>query len=317
MLTCYGHDGKAPQNWQPGGAVRGDCVWIDAFDPNEDERRCIEQATGLPLPSLERIRSVELSSRLGLDGDALRLNVPHFPHGDGDATAPVGLIVAPKFLVSLRYADSPVFAELAARLATAPAQRDGAGVFATLAELIVGKTADRLESVAADVGELSERLFALAGSHRYGAQRDLLNEIGRLEGGLARARLASSGVERILAFAHDSPPAWVAKADLARMKIAQKDLVMLGELDMQLTDKLQFLLDATLGFINIDQNEVMKVLTVASVATIPPIVLAGIWGMNFAHMPELHLRYGYPLALAAIALSTVMPLIWFRLRGWL
>ena len=90
-----------------------------------------------------------------------------------------------------------------------------------------------------------------------------------------------------------------------------------AQLDTQLTDKLQFLLDAALGFINIEQNDVMKVFTVASVAAIPPVILAGVWGMNFQNMPELHLPYGYALALAAIALSIAIPLFWFKRRGWI
>ncbi len=120
--------------------------------------------------------------------------------------------------------------------------------------------------------------------------RATLSEVGRLESHLTRTRLTMTGLLRIIVFTHESAPDWIAKADAARLKLAHKDLDVLCELDGQLTDKLQFLLDAVLGFINIDQNDVMKILTVASVASIPPIILVGIWGMNFVRMPELKWR---------------------------
>jgi magnesium transporter len=174
-----------------------------------------------------------------------------------------------------------------------------------------------MEDTAAEVGHLSTRLFGEHRRKKDGALRTILGEVGRAEARLTRARLASTGLLRIVMFAHDNPPEWIAKAELPRLRSAQKDLEMLGELDTQLTDKLQFLLDAALGFISIDQNDVMKVFTVASVAAIPPVILAGIWGMNFQHMPELSLAHGYPLALGVIALSIIVPLLWFRRRGWI
>jgi len=86
---------------------------------------------------------------------------------------------------------------------------------------------------------------------------------------------------------------------------------------VHLTNKVQFLLDATLGFISISQNNIMKVFTITSVAGIPPVLLAGIWGMNFKHIPELDWEFGYPLALLLIVLSATIPVYWFRRKGWL
>ena len=80
---------------------------------------------------------------------------------------------------------------------------------------------------------------------------------------------------------------------------------------------MQFLLDATLGFINIEQNEIVKTLTIASVAGIPPVLVAGIYGMNFRIMPELGWRFGYPIAIGAIVVSTLIPILWFKRRGWM
>jgi magnesium transporter len=313
MLTCHG------KRVSTGAAAQGDAslheaLWLDLLDPTAEERQRAEQALGMHLPDREGIAGVELSRRIVRDGDALRLNVPYFTNGDDTEPTPLGLILTPQCLVSLRYSPSSAFEQAAERLREKPA--DGsAGAFATLVEAIVGNIADHLEDLAANVGKLSSHLF---GERRHdGPLRVILGMVGRIEARLTRARLTSTGLLRVVMFAHESGLEWLAKPELARLRSAQKDLEVLCELDTQLTDKLQFLLDAALGFISIEQNDVMKVFTVASVAAIPPVILAGIWGMNFQRMPELHLPYGYALALAAIALSIAVPLFWFKRRGWI
>ncbi len=103
----------------------------------------------------------------------------------------------------------------------------------------------------------------------------------------------------------------------ARMKAIRADVASLTDYEAHLSGKVQFLLDATLGFINIEQNEIVKTLTVASVVGIPPVLVAGIYGMNFRQMPELGWRYGYPFAIILIIVSAIIPLAWFKRRGWM
>jgi magnesium transporter len=102
-----------------------------------------------------------------------------------------------------------------------------------------------------------------------------------------------------------------------RVEPIMLDLKSLSDSREQLSGKVQFLLDATLGFINIEQNDIVQTLTVASVAGIPPVLVAGIYGMNFQHMPELSWHLGYPLALALIVISGIVPVYWFKARGWM
>jgi magnesium transporter len=313
MLTLHGN--SVSERDTAAEAVDDSAVWFDLVDPTDAECRRVERATGIALPDRERIGSIELSRRAIRDGDALCLNMPFFTNSDA-APTPAGLILTSRHLVSVRYTESAAFERAAATVRALP-QANSAIVFATLAETIVGDIADRMEDTAAEVGRLSTRLFGERRRKKDGALRTILGEVGRAEARLTRARLTSTGLLRIVMFAHDNPPGWIAKAELLRLRSAQKDLEVLGELDTQLTDKLQFLLDAALGFISIDQNDVMKVFTVASVAAIPPMLLVGIWGMNFQHMPELSLAHGYPLALGVIALSIGVPLLWFRRRGWI
>lgn len=313
MLNCHGRT-PAGAEAKDGKQLDG-CVWLDLLDPTTDEKQRVENEIGLALPDRKQIKGFELSQRAAIDGDALRLNVPNYCHDDDLPPTALGLIVTPKHLVSLHYADPKTFEFNADELRSVGESDGSASAFATLTEIIVGRVADRLENIAADVGSLSARLFQRQGL-RTRALRSILGDVGRSENRLAHARLTATGLLRIVMFAHDSGLPWIDKAHIARLKTAQKDLEVLCELDAQMTDKLQFLLDAALGFISIEQNDVMKIFTVASVAAIPPVILAGIWGMNFQHMPELHWRFGYPIALAVIVVSILVPMLWFKRRGW-
>jgi len=132
---------------------------------------------------------------------------------------------------------------------------------------------------------------------------------GGLEARLARSRAALPGITRIAVFTCKKQP--------ARIETVRNDLVALDHFDEQLTEKLQFLLDAIFGLISVNQNNVMKLFTVASVVAVPPVILAGVWGMNFKAMPELYKPWGYAMALGAILVSILIPLGIFKWRGWL
>jgi len=95
------------------------------------------------------------------------------------------------------------------------------------------------------------------------------------------------------------------------------DLASLSDYDARLSDKVQFLLDATLGFINIEQNNIIKVLTIVSIVGIPPTFIASLYGMNFKDIPELTWSFGYWYALTLMAVTAVAPIVWFRIKGWL
>jgi magnesium transporter len=125
------------------------------------------------------------------------------------------------------------------------------------------------------------------------------------------------GVDRIASFAGGVGRDWIVPETRTRLNAVSKDVASLSDYETRLSDKIQLLLDAVLGFINIAQNEIFKILTIASVVGIPPTLLAGIWGMNFKNMPELNWAWGYALAWLAIIASGLLPLLWFKLRGWL
>ena len=144
----------------------------------------------------------------------------------------------------------------------------------------------------------------------------MLLEIGDMGARLSHIRDTLLVLQRAVPFITEHGDAWLEAPLRARLKMAGADVQSLNDYEVHLTDKIQFLLDAALGFINAEQNELFKVLTVWSVAGIPPVLVAGIWGMNFHFMPELTWPWGYPMALATIAVSIAGPLLWFRVRGW-
>ncbi|WP_139206025.1 CorA family divalent cation transporter [Luteibacter sp. 329MFSha] len=317
MLTIHeqGHSGP-PATWKPGMGRPDKPIWIDLFDPSQEERACAAEITGLRIPERGDVDNLALSSRIRTDDDAMYLSIPYFADSaNGHKAAPVGIVVTDRVLMTLRFAPSPAF-DLANESCNVHRWESSADVLATLIEAIVNLAAKRMEDVSADLKKLSDRIFT---RERIGtpALRNCMLEVGRLEGEQARNRSSMLGVQRIVSFVRAKKPDWMPDEVELRLRVVDHDLRTLDEFDDQLTNKLQFLLDASLGFISTDQNHVMKVLTVTSVATIPPVILAGIWGMNFKRMPELDWTFGYPLALGAIALSILLPVLFFKWRGWL
>ncbi|TCV93221.1 magnesium transporter [Luteibacter rhizovicinus] len=305
-----------PLQWQKDMPIPHGILWLDLIDPDEDERECARKVTNLRIPLRHDIDSLALSSRIRTDDDAMYLSVPYFADCEGHhAPAPLGIVVTAKVLLTVRFAPSKAF-DLAASNSDEHPWTSSADALATLLESIVNLAAGRMEAVAVDLRKLSERVFTRT---RLGtaALRNCMLDVGHLEGQQTRNRSSLLGIQRIVSFVRSKSPEWMSDDVEVRLRVVDHDLRTLDEFDDQLTNKLQFLLDASLGFINTDQNHVMKVLTVASVATIPPIILAGVWGMNFKHMPELDWYWSYPLALAAIAISTILPVLFFKWRGWL
>ena len=316
LIVHYSRQMQPAQAWQPGAVIGDDALWFDLIDPTDDERKATSKASGLVVPERDDLNGLTLSSRHRAGSDSLELSVPYFAaeHDDKPAT-PMGIVVGSGAIVTVRFAQSRAFDRCQECAREKPF--DGSGdVFTTLVESIVDLAAERMQDVAGDLRKLSSRVFS---THRLGTVvlRRCMLEVGRLESIQTRTRTSLLSIQRIVSFVRAREPAWADGDEQGRLRVVDHDLRTLDEFDDQLTNKLQFLLDASLGFINTDQNHVMKVLTVVSVATVPPILLAGIWGMNFKNMPELDWTFGYPLALVAIIVSIILPVLWFRWRGWL
>lgn len=315
MLTIHPH-GQRATAWKPGMDKPSIPAWIDLFDPTDEERRWAAEVTGLRVPERSDVTTLALSSRIRTDDDdTMYLSIPYFADtSNGHKPGPIGLVITAHFMMTLRFSDSRAF-QLAADGCHEHHWETIGDVFATLVEAIVNLAAQNMEDVSAELKKLSDRVFTPT---RLGTPvlRECMLEVGRLEGIQARNRSSMLGVQRVVSFVKTRKPGWMSDDVEVRLRVVDHDLRTLDEFDDQLTNKLQFVLDATLGFISTDQNHVMKVLTVTSVATIPPVILAGIWGMNFKHMPELDWPLGYPMALAAMVVSMILPVLFFKWLGW-
>jgi magnesium transporter len=315
MLTPY----SAPT---ASGAARP--VWIDLLQPTPAECERIATEYGLRIPSREALEEIESSSRLQADGKVLTLSMPLAVTQEGadPVPAPVGLILSPTLFVTVRFTDMHGFAEVRARLAKHCARPlDSAALFATLIEAMVDYRADLLEVINAKMSAVSRRVFVrqLPKARRAvhdGKLREMLAMVGAAGESLSEIRESLLGLQRLVGFAGEKAHDWLPPEIQARLVTVRADLDSLSDYESHLWGKIQFLLDAILGFINTDQNDIFKVLTIVSVVGIPPTLVASMYGMNFHNMPELSWRYGYQYGLALIVVSTLVPILWFKWRGW-
>ena len=302
-------------------------VWLDMELPSEAERARVAAATGLRVPDRHEVAEIETSSRLVREDGWLVLSTPMPSRNpDGRLTAePLGFVLAPDRLITVRFAPSPVFEDFAGRWRAdaADGTLTGLAPFLGLLEALVDRLADVLEQIGGEMDALSAELFARgAAAHGSSRRRDAflqasLAEIGRKGARISQLRDGLLGVGRIVRFVPEAAAHWVDEADRRRLATLDRDVSSLTDYDAQLTGKVQFLLDATLGFISIEQNNTIKVLTVVSIVGIPPTFIASLYGMNFHNMPELGWKYGYQYGLTLIALSIVVTLVVIWRRGWL
>ncbi len=328
MLALYTDRGVRGRPPGPGETtLPAEIVWIDLMNPDADEIGFVERATGLAVPSADALSEIESSSRLRAANGALYLSAPLIRRGDGDEplATPIGFVLTRDRLITVRFAELPPFAEVQGR-AVAPDDRlTSVGVLCDLGEAIVDRLADALERIAGELDTLSHRLFRAGPTAPPGRRRAIpesadlrliLRRVGNNGDFASKIRDSLLGIGRIVPFVQTSGANWLPAADKPRLETLRQDVASLNDYDAHLTNKLQLLLDATLGLINIEQNNIIKVLTIVSVVGVPPTLVASIYGMNFKQMPELDWAWGYPYGLAMIALSAILPLLWFKWRRW-
>ena len=299
-------------------------IWLDLLNPTNEEVIWTKEKFGVRVPSRDDLSEIELSSRLSKEGKTIYLSSPVI----GEATiehadlSPAGFVVAPQVLVTIRFDSLPTFDIVAERIGHDETLNSGMTVFIALMEAVVDRGADVLEHLAAEVEQVSKAVFRGnlkgSGSSRTSdfTLRQALAKLGRLADRSSKARDVLLGVGRMASFTLDMCRDQLPDGFHDQLHAVTKDISSLSDYEGHLSEKVQFLLDAVLGFITIEQNDIFKVLTIASVVGVPPTLVAGIWGMNFKFMPELNWTFGYPLALIVIIASGVIPLIWFWKRGW-
>jgi magnesium transporter len=305
-------------------APHRDAVWIDLLSPDADEVRLVEETTGLRLPTRDDLASLEQSSRLSIDRGQLRVAAPVIAEAETDHpwSTHIGIVLTPSLIVTIRFKQVKIFSAAAAKFTDDP-PKSSVEVFTAILETFVARQADLLEEARARLDELSHQVFRkTAASPRRAlrssaAMRDRLQFLGRMGERTSMIRDSLLGVDRIIDFTLEAARSWFPRPLARRIEAARDDIMVLNQFEEHLLGKVQFLLDAVLGFISIEQNDVFKVLTIASVVGIFPTLVAGWYGMNFHNMPEYGWAYGYQWGIAVILLSTLAPLGWFKWRGWM
>jgi magnesium transporter len=237
------------------------------------------------------------------------------------ATTPITFILAGNRLITLRYAEPHAFSIFAARCRKPdPSLTSGTAVLIGLIETIVDRMADFIERIQGEVDTLSHSIFEMKGGTATRQRRFdvVLKSIGREGEQTSRARESAHSLGRLLTFltqvANERKEDKLLKA---RIRTAARDVVSLADHVNYLSNKIVFLLDATLGMINIEQNNIIKIFSIAAVVFLPPTLVASAYGMNFEFMPELKWAFGYPLAIFLMVVSAVVPYLFFKWKGWL
>jgi len=296
--------------------------WVDLLDPTDAERAAFETAFGLRVPSNEALSEIEATSRLRVEDGALYMTAPMiFASGNEPwLPTPTGFVLSKQVLMTLRFARSGSF-DTVAKECGAQEKLDPVAAYVNLLEGLVDHLADLLEAAGRDLDDASHVIFSQDAAKKLSAETAMLRQLmlrtGRTSERMARIHYTLVCLDRMAKFTVDRARDWLAQDNAARLQSVSSDIASLVQFSEGLVSRVQLLQDAATGIINIDQNDVMKVLTIASVVGIPPVLVAGIYGMNFKNMPEYDWAWGYQYGLALIVFTALLPLIWFKWKDWI
>ena len=302
-----------PANW----TLPADAIWVDLVHPTPEEDRAVERALHLSIPTREEMSELEASSRLYRENGAtfVTADIMHAGTEDMPAIDPVTFVLTSGPLVTVRYVEPRSFVMLSDKLDRDPQLcSTGADLFLHLMETIIDRTSEVLSSTAVNVEVISTHIFQ--DKKAVGFDR-LIVKLGRAQMANARIDQSLSGLSRVFAFVSLDDTIENRGEATAHLKSLSRDALSLIGHNQAIAASINFQLSAALGLINIEQSSIIKIFSVAAVAFMPPTLIASIYGMNFEHMPELAWVAGYPLAIAAMVVAAIAPLLWFRKKGWL
>jgi magnesium transporter len=299
-------------------------VWIDLLSPTKDEEDSVEQLIGVGIPTREEMEEIEISSRLYAENGAyvMTATLPAQADGDRPEMLPVTFVLAGTRLVTVRYHEPRAFQTFPLRAEKADMGcTSGETILISLLEAIVDRLADVLERASREVVDISHDIFQSTEKKASKRDRDfqeILQRIGSKEDLVSKIQDSLLTLQRLSGFLANVVGKDVNGKDVrARVKTLSRDVISLSDHASFQTQKITFLLDATLGMINIQQNAIIKIVSVAAVVFLPPTLVASVYGMNFEIMPELKWFIGYPMALGLMVVSAVLPFWFFRRKGWL
>jgi magnesium transporter len=297
-------------------------LWADLFEPTVEEERAVESLLTVDVPTRDEMREIETSNRLYEEDGAVYMTATVGSKLDSAApeSSAITFILANNRLITNRYADPTPVRRFMTHVERYPAAcTSSATLLAGLLEAFVERIADLLERVQAELDSVSHSIFQRSnGDTTSGSDlKSMIQRIGANGDLVSKARESLVSFQRLLMYVQQASNVSLSQDQRGRFKSTLRDVQSLSDHATFLGNKIQFLLDAVLGLINLEQNNIIKIFSVAAVMFLPPTLVASIYGMNFHFMPELDKPWGYPFALAAMVVSAVVPYLYFRRKGWL
>ncbi|MDZ4093451.1 MAG: magnesium/cobalt transporter CorA [Paracoccaceae bacterium] len=305
------------------GADLASAIWVDLLSPSQQEAAEVAQALSIELPTREEMDEIELSARLYHEDGVpfMTALLPSNADSDTPTFSPVSFVLAGNRLLTLRYHDPRPFRTFPEKAHNATVACTSADtVLLGLLEAIGERLADVLEHAGMALERLSRDVFDASNDARPRDKdfRRILREIGAAGDAVSKLRDSLLTMERLCGFfSAVMAQRGVKKEAQVALKTLMRDLRALTEHAGFVAQKVTFLLDATLGMINIEQNGIIKIFSVAAVVFLPPTLIASIYGMNFQFMPELNWHLGYPMAIGMMIASAILPFLYFKRKGWL
>ena len=306
-----------------GEEVPDNAVWLDLVNPAPGEDKLIERLLGIAVPTREEMQEIEVSSRLYVENHARYMTATLMCNSDTATpkTTAVTFILSGHRLVTVRYDDPRPFMIVGNKLArNCPANVTGETVLIDLLDAVIDRAADILERIGLEVDRVSHDIFEPdnAASGQALSYKDILKAIGSKGDLTSKVRESLVSIGRLLLFlANEAEGMRWSKDVRLQLQAMQRDVLSLSDHSTYLNSKIQFLLDAVVGVVTLEQNNVIKIFSVAAVVFMPPTLVASLYGMNFRHMPELDWSYGYPMAIVLMLAAAVLPYYFFKWRKWL
>jgi magnesium transporter len=300
--------------------VPDSAIWFDLIQPTQIEDKLVESIVGISVPTREEMQEIEVTSRLYVENGARYMTATLMCQSDTDTpkTTAVTFILSGHRLITVRYDEPRPFMIVGTKLArVCPAGINGESVLMDLLDAVIDRAADILERIGVEVDRVSRDIFEPE-TDETRSHREILKAIGRKGDLTSKVRESLVSIGRVLLYlANEADSMRWAKETRSQLRGMQRDVQSLSDHASYLSSKITFLLDAMLGVVSIEQNNIIKIFSIAAVVLMPPTLVASIYGMNFKHMPELDWQLGYPLAIVLMLIAAALPYVFFKWKNWL
>jgi magnesium transporter len=321
MITAWLPSEKGLQRVQvEPGSLPADPVWVDLYEVSREEEIAVEKAYGVEIPTREEMTGIEASSRLYREPNAVYMSSTMLIKTESDhpESSVVTFIYMRERLITLRYTDPWSFRIFAQRLGKLQgAQYSSENLFIGLMEATVERLADLIERAAGELEVFSQQVFLKhTATENVIDLQEVIHGLGRSGNVLSKVRESLVDKNRLIAFSEQACKDWISTEARDRIRVLVQDIHSLADHVTFTSNKLSFLLDATYGLITVEQNNIIKIFSVAAVVLLPPTLVASIFGMNY-HLPWQESRYGFTVAIVLMIISAIIPLWYFKKKRWL